>query len=258
MNRNIGPIGGFLSIALLCMAASGGDEGQHLPPEATTAKEAYQHAVEQATKDYNDKLDSAKAAYLKRLDSVMSSETRKGNLEGALAVRDEIKSAAMTDPTGLLRVPVGTWHVKWMSGEINYVLGESSADVPSNGGHCRTPTRHGNQMIMLWDNYPTVDRVTYLGHNVLLAELWHDRNSYRQGLPPFLVGLGQLVVDSKGNSIVSVDSRDQWSAPVKLRKGKYTITATGRWTPEGGQVGTVYFGPDGMPGRDGLYGLSFG
>ena len=162
------------------------------------------------------------------------------------------KQAAHEDATGALRVPAGRWHVKWMSGEIDYVLGETSADVPSNGGHCRSPICRGNQMIMLWDNYPTVDRVTYLGHNTVLTELWHDRDSYHQGLPPFLVGLGQRVADAKGNPIVSVDSRAQWSAPVKLAKGTYSITAVGRWTA---QIGTPYLGPEGLPGRDGLYGL---
>jgi hypothetical protein len=134
VSRNIGRIGGLLSIALFCMAVSGGDEGQDLPVDATTAKEAYHHVVEQATEDYDDKLEDAKAAYLKRLGSVMSSETRKGNLDGALAVRDEIKSASAMDPTELLRVPNGTWHVKWMSGEIDYVLGEHSATEPIGSG----------------------------------------------------------------------------------------------------------------------------
>jgi len=95
-------------MAMTCvpMAAAGQSEDK-LPPEAKKAIAKYDAAVEVAKKAYDAAVAKARDQALKELGPIQSSETKKGNLELALAVKariDELQTVA-NEAAGILKAP---------------------------------------------------------------------------------------------------------------------------------------------------------
>jgi hypothetical protein len=82
-----------------------------LPPAAESAKQQYAQSVDKAKaemdalmektrKQFEDTQARLKAAYLQKLDQAIAAETKKGNLDGALALRAEKASVEGGTPAG--------------------------------------------------------------------------------------------------------------------------------------------------------------
>jgi hypothetical protein len=85
--------------------------GATLPHGAEIAKQQYTQsvdkaraemdaAIERARKQFEEKESHLKASYIEKLDQAIAGETKKGNLDGAIAVRNEKAAVEGGAPTG--------------------------------------------------------------------------------------------------------------------------------------------------------------
>lgn len=79
----------FCPIGLLVAA----DAPKFSSKNAQQAVAKYRLAIERAKEDYDKALAAAQAEYLDGLKAAMTEETKKGNLDGAVEIRDAIKAA---------------------------------------------------------------------------------------------------------------------------------------------------------------------
>ncbi len=78
-----------------------------LPVDAVSAERQCVAVVQRAEKEYSDKVTAARANYVKRLEEIVTAETRKGNLDGALATRAELMKARDAGPVAPADVAAG-------------------------------------------------------------------------------------------------------------------------------------------------------
>jgi len=100
-----------LSLAIISICFAVDDKASGLPAAAAGAVKVYDAEVAKAKAEYDKRDDAAKKILVMALKKVQDSETKSGNLEGALAIKKRIEELA---PKGDLlgdraNVIVGEW-----------------------------------------------------------------------------------------------------------------------------------------------------
>jgi hypothetical protein len=138
--------------------------------DAADAQWQYVQTLAKLREDYADKVKTAQAQYLKRLDTTMAVETKRGNLEAALAIRAEIAAQKAQLPGDRLVPPIeGAWHLRWSHGE-NDVRFEGNTVTYAVHNRQFSFERRGAEVVIK-TNSGAIDRFTPVGDR-LLFETW--------------------------------------------------------------------------------------
>ncbi len=184
-----------------CVAAD--DKPVKLPPAFEAAKKEFKTAVGRAEADYNKAVQKAAEDYKAKLKAVQETETKAGNLDTALAVRDEIK--ALTDDSLPLfddskekeltamkgKVVVGTWDVTVTPGRTTrtYLLKADGELLSVEDKKTWKLKKVGDSLLA-----DTVDgrisRFTFASGR-LFEEMYESKTNLEKDLPQF-IGIGVL------------------------------------------------------------------
>lgn len=159
--------------------------------DGAEARKQYLDAITKLRKDFEDRAEPIRAQYIKRLEAAMVTETRRGNLDGALSIREELKlqKRPTTVPdlgSGPIQL-VGKWHVRMASGyECDYLISPKLVQQLTEGNSV-VPTIEGQHIISRWQN-GNVDRYTFAAGRIIV-EYWDPKKKPFQD-PPNSIGIG--------------------------------------------------------------------
>jgi hypothetical protein len=135
--------------------------------------------VEKFKGDYFDKLKSAREQYLKRLDSCLSAETHKGNLDGAEAIRNEIQAHKDVQPAPPVAAPSlrldGKWHVRATVSDCDFSFQNKIVEKLGSSPTSATYSIEGGSVVVRWPG-KWIDRFTPV-QDRLLFENWSPNDS---------------------------------------------------------------------------------
>ncbi len=175
-------------------AAQRGDVKEKLPDEAAAAQEQFVEAAARADKERDKKVADARAVMVKKLSSMVAAETRNGNLDGAVAIRQLIdgEGTAGKRTAGAIK---GTWLVTLSNnGTFRYDLADDRVvlDVDKTPHPASRVVRKGDTLLA-WIPVGGATHVhRYEVHgSYLVCQIWMDARRFDRGSPPLLVGLAR-------------------------------------------------------------------
>lgn len=141
--------------------------------DTAAARKDFDAAVAEAKANYDKKMTAATTGYIKKLEAAMTAETKRGNIDGAVLIRDEIKARKEGDGAvtgGAQAAPSGTWHVRMTTGyQCDYAFAGDNVQVSPPGERTKLK-RVGTDLIAQWSNGNT-DRFTFVNDRMIL-EYW--------------------------------------------------------------------------------------
>jgi hypothetical protein len=194
----------LLAIIGTCVWAA---ELPKLPNDALRARADYRDAKAKAGAVQADSLRRATEDYKKRLKEIMEKETKSGNLDGALAVREEIKGldapakegGSKTDPKAdppSRRMVTGLWSIKYHPNKTGGAI-EVKPDglVTYEDGKTKKGQLLKQGEFFVMESGERFERFTFAGNRLFiehyLSKAHYERNEIDQ------IGVGQLVNKKK-------------------------------------------------------------
>ena len=163
---------------------------RQLPREAVAAQREFVKAVEKADEEREKRVSAARAVLVKRLTPMVEAETKRGNLNGAIAVRDALQSAK-TDGDPAVAAFRGGWQLAWTGGD-----GVTRCDFDDEGATIddlvspKVALKGGalNVLLVTREGGKHIHVYRPCG-KYLLAEAWHDVASFDRGAAPAALGV---------------------------------------------------------------------
>src|SRR5687767_15336688 len=184
-----------VAVALLLVMAGGAalapkQEPRQLPREAVAAQKEFAKVVQKADEEREKKVSAARAALVKRLTPMVEAETKRGNLNGAIAVREAVQAAKTAGDPGAAPFR-GAWLVTWTTG-----TGTTRCEFDDEGATIddlvspKVALKGGalNVLLVTREGAKHVHVYRPCG-KYLLAEAWHDVASFDRGAAPAAVGV---------------------------------------------------------------------
>lgn len=188
-------------LAALALFALAGPAADPVKPPASleSARKEYKAALTQAQTGYNQAANKAAEEQKQRLKELQQTETKAGNLDAAVAIRDELKALTDAGPpllggnewAGRAKWVEGTWEVIYPPGKAvrTYVIkpdGDVTFVEEKRSGKLKPS---GDSFLLDLDD-GKLSRLTFGGGRVF-DEGFDPKSSFGKG-PPTVIGVGTL------------------------------------------------------------------
>jgi hypothetical protein len=188
-----------LPVIGLCLAAD--DEPTKVPPGLENARKEYKAALGKAQAEYNRSVTNAAEEHKKRLKDLQQAETKAGNLDAALAARDELRALEMNGPPLLAegkdpavakgKWVTGTWIIRHHpNGSIRTYVIRSDGQVTFLEGHVKGQLKRSGESFTLDFGEGKFERITFAGGR-LFVEHYNPKSDFEKNLPG-QIGVGVL------------------------------------------------------------------
>jgi hypothetical protein len=174
-------------------AATGNDNANKA---MTPAKHSFDTAIEAASKEYTKATDKARAEYAARLDKLIESATKAGNIDAALAIRDErrrLDSIAVYPPSRVADLE-GIWEIRYTNKSVRiYIIDrDGRIKAAAKDGKNRAMTIRAEGDNLLARDGSIVERFKIDGGRLIIEHYNPSSGAvYGKEDPPDCVGFGK-------------------------------------------------------------------
>jgi len=187
--------------ALAASTLGADDKPVKLPPSSEAAKKGFKAAIAKAEDEYNKAVNKAADEYKAQLKVIQEGETKGGNLDAAVAVREEVKRITEESlplfeegkdaPTAKGKLVAGTWDMTYIQnkatrtyvfktdGDLSFVEEKKSWKVKKVGDAFVTDHGEGHMA-----------RYTFAGGRVF-EEMYESKAKFDKETPS-MIGIGTL------------------------------------------------------------------